>query len=116
VPAPAQIEVTLNGSLLGVEAVDDVASFDYVGSKDFSNKIASSDAIHSCLVRKGFRFATGYPASVKDLDAGETLTDEQKEDFGCAETEMKNALMTNNQSPKAMFGKLGLLELVRFRK
>lgn len=111
-----QVSVSLSGSLIGVESVDEPTTIDYSGSKDFSIKISQTEAVQACLVRKGFRFATGLPAGTQDIDGEETLTDEQKEDFGCAATEMESALISNGQSPKAMFSKLGTLEMVRFRK
>ena len=114
--AAKEVSVSLSGTLFGVEAVDGAQQIDYQGAKDFSNKIANTQAVQACLVRKGFRYATGYAASVRDIDGAETLSDEQKEDFGCAESQMKNALISNGQSPKAMFSKLGTLNLMRFRK
>lgn len=109
--------VTLAGTLNGIESVDDPASFDFIGAKDFSNKIASTRAIQTCLVNQGFRYTTGLASSTAELEMGEpALTDEQKNDFGCAKSAMTKALIENGQSPKAMFSKLGTMDLIRFRK
>lgn len=113
----ASLLVTLAGTLNGVESVDDPTSFNFIGAKDFSNKIASTDAIQTCLVNQGFRYTTGLAGSVAELDTTEpALTEEQQTDFGCAKSAMKKALIENGQSAKAMFTTLGTLDLIRFRK
>lgn len=113
-----EMAVSLQGSLIGVESVKDPTTLNYAGTKDLSKKLAGTDAIQSCLVRKGFRFVTGLPSSPEDVDKNvkETLTPEQQQDYACASAKMKDALMQNGESPKAMFGELGKLELIRFRK
>lgn len=110
------IEVEVAGTLMGIASVSDPAQIEYAGAKDFSNKIAQSNAVLECLVRKGFRFTTGYPMSVNDIDGDENLTLQQKHDFGCAQTELTRALKMSGQSPKALFRKMATLHLVRFRK
>lgn len=113
-----QMEVSLEGTLYGIESVKDPNSLSFSGAKDLSNQLAATDAIHACLVRKGFRFVTGLPSISEDLDSSvqESLNQDQQEDYACAAAKMSQALMSNNESPHAMFSELGKLELIRFRK
>jgi len=113
-----EIEVSLEGTLYGVESASENAQIDFVGTRDLAIKLSSTEAIHNCLVRKGFRFITGLPASHEDFDAAEpeSLTRDEEEDYACATDTMKSALMSSNESPREMFKQLGSSELIRFRK
>ncbi len=113
-----KMEVSLAGTLFGVESPNGSEQIDFVGTKDLAKKIASTDAVRNCLVRKGFRFVTGMPASHHDydLEVQERLSEDQEADFACATSKMKAALKNSNESPREMFKQLGSLELLRFRK
>lgn len=113
-----QMPVSLAGTLYGVESVRDTSTIEFSGSRDLSLQLSETDAIKSCLVRQGFRFVTGLPVSLADVDGNvqETLSESQQADYACAAAQMEQALIVNGESPKAMFGKLGTLDLVRFRK
>lgn len=112
-----ETEVSLAGRLLGVESVVDTAAIDYAGAKDFSNKIAATDAVKACLVRKGFRYVTGLAAQDRDLEIAdqEVLSEEQRHDFGCVASRMSDVL-ANSDSPRAMFIALATESLMRLRR
>ena len=44
------------------------------------------------------------------------LTPLEDENFACAKDSLEDALLTNNQSPRALIKALGMLDLMRFRK
>lgn len=113
-----EVEVALAGTLYGVESITENSQIDFVGTRDLAMKLSSTQAIKSCLIRKGFRFVTGLPASQDDFDLNqpESLSDKQAEDYACAANTMQAALDDSNESPRAMFERLGTLELLRFRK
>jgi len=113
-----EIEVNLAGTLYGVESTNSTDQINFVGAKDLGKKLANTEAIQKCLVKKGFRFITGLPVSHHDYDKAEpvTLTEDQEEDHACAISQMTSAFKGSNESPRAMFKQLGSLELLRFRK
>ncbi len=113
-----QVAVSLEGTLFGVDSTSDQASLEYTGAKDFSNQIADTDAVKSCLVRRGFRFATGMTFNDRDLDTAnqESLTEEQRNAYACIASRMKDALVDTNESPRAMFVELATESLVRLRR
>ena len=109
--------VSLAGTLFGVESVSDANSIEYTGAKDFSNKIAQTDVVKRCLVRRGFRFLTGLTFFERDVDIGnrETLTDEQRRAYSCSASRMTAAL-AQGDNPRAMFIQLATDSLVRLRR
>lgn len=113
-----QIEVSLNGTLNGISSVKDPQTLTFNGTKDLAKQLAETDAIQTCLVRKGFRYATGYPLQLADVDNNvqEVLSDAQQQDFACVQQQLNTALRDQGESPKALFGTLGTLNLIRFRK
>ncbi|MCB9652441.1 MAG: DUF1592 domain-containing protein [Deltaproteobacteria bacterium] len=110
--------VPLSGILYGVDSTSDSATIEYAGAKDFSNKIAGTDAVQACLVRRGFRFATGLTFNDRDLDAAsqEALTEAQRQAYGCIAARMKDTLQTTNESPRAMFIQLATESMLRLRR
>ena len=113
-----EVAVSLEGTLFGVDSTSDQASLEYNGAKDFSNQIADTDAVKSCLVRRGFRFATGLTFNDRDLDTAnqESLTEEQRNAYACIASRMNDALVDANESPRAMFVELATESLVRLRR
>ena len=110
-------EVSLLGTLYGVDSVSDSATIEYAGAKDFSNKIAETEAVKKCLVRRGFRFFTGLTFFDRDVDTGnqETLTEEQRRAYSCTASKMTAALETR-QSPRDMVIALAMESLLRLRR
>ncbi|MDZ7924301.1 MAG: DUF1592 domain-containing protein [Marinagarivorans sp.] len=113
-----KVKVPLNGTLWGVESITEDSKIDFVGTRDLAMQLSSTQAVKSCLIKKGFRFVTGLPTSKDDFDLNQTesLSNKQIEDYACAANIMKAALDKTNESPRAMFEQLGTLELIRFRK
>ncbi len=111
-------EVSLQGTLFGVDSVSDPTTITYSGAKDLSNKIAQTEAVQDCLVRRGFRYVTGLTFTDRDLDTGnrEMLTDAQRSAYGCAAERMKSVLQSSGESPRAMFITLATESLVRLRR
>lgn len=111
-------EVSLVGTLIGVASTSDGNTIEYVGAKDFSNKIARTEAVKACLVRKSFRFLTGLPSSDRDLDTAnqETLTQEQRAAYACIASRMTDTLINAGEDPRSMFIELATEALVRLRR
>lgn len=110
--------VPLEGTLFGVASTSDPATLEYAGAKDFSNKIADTEAVKLCLVRRGFRFATGLTFNDRDLDVAgqERLSDAQREAFGCVARRMQDAFLAAGESPRAMFIALATEGMLRLRR
>lgn len=110
--------VSTEGSLIGVNSVSDPTTINYSGAKDLSNKIAHTEAAQGCLIRKGFRYATGLTFLDRDLDTGnqETLTEQQRHTYGCVASRMKEQLLSHGESPRAMFIALATESLMRLRR
>lgn len=110
--------VSLQGTLFGVDSTSDPASIEYSGAKDFSNKIADSDAVKACLVRRSFRFATGLTFHERDLDTSnqESLTETQRQAYGCVALKMRDVLKDSGDNPRAMLVELATQSLVRLRR
>lgn len=109
--------VSLMGTLYGIESTADGQTLTFTGAKDFSNKIANTEAVRKCLVRRGFRYVTGLTFFDRDVDTGrrETLTDEQRRAYSCTASRMMTALEAN-QSPRDMFVALATDSLLRLRR
>ncbi len=112
-----QKTVSLSGTLYGVDSTSDEATITFAGAKDLSNKIASTTAVKTCLVRRSFRFLTGLAFYDRDVDLAnrETLTDEQRDAYNCSASRMMAAL-ERNQSPRDMFIELATESLLRLRR
>ena len=110
--------VSIEGTLYGVESTSDSATIDYAGAKDLSNQLADTQAIHSCLARKTFRFVTGQTYVDRDLDADhqETMTVAQRGSYGCVAKKMLASFESRRQSPRAMFIELATDSLLLFRR
>lgn len=113
-----EVPVSLEGTLYGVASPSDPATIEYAGAKDFSNRIAETDAVKACLVRRGFRFATGLAFTDRDLDAAnrESLSEEQRAAYACAAARMQDAFEAANESPRAMFIELATESMLRLRR
>ncbi len=114
----ASKEVSIEGTLIGVETVSDSQTIAYSGAKDFSNKIAETDAVKTCLVRKGFRYLTGRAYLDRDLDTAnrETLSEEQRTTYGCVASRLTEVLNSSGESPRAMIIELATENLFRLRR
>lgn len=113
-----QTTVSLEGKLIGVESIVDGQEIDYQGAKDFSNQIAATNAVQSCLVQRSFRFLTGLPISDRELDTSvrEELREKQRLDHACTEAELNAVLADTGESPRDIFVQLALSDLMRFRR
>jgi len=116
--AGVQQVVSLQGTLFGVDSTSDPASIEYAGAKDFSNKIAHSEAVKACLVRRSFRFATGLTFHERDLDTSnqETLTEAQRRTYQCVASRMRDVLRDSGDNPRTMLVELATQSLVRLRR
>ena len=110
--------VSIEGTLIGVETVSDGNVITYAGAKDFSNKIARTGAVQTCLVRKGFRYLTGLAYLDRDLDTAnqESLSEEQRTTYGCVASRLTEVLSESGESPRAMFIELATENLLRLRR
>ncbi|MEL6545940.1 MAG: DUF1592 domain-containing protein [Myxococcota bacterium] len=113
-----QTPVSIEGTLIGIDSTADPTELSYSGAKDLSNKLAETDAVRSCFVRRSFRFLTGLPVSERDLDtsAAEELRDAQQVSFACEQAELMNALGNSGESPREVFQTLAVNSLVRLRR
>ncbi|MEM9071970.1 MAG: DUF1592 domain-containing protein [Myxococcota bacterium] len=113
-----ELTVSTRGTLIGVESTSSSEVLEYSGAKDFSNKIAETEAVVACLARRGFRFLTGATYADRDLDAGfrETLSVDDRRDYTCSASRMLDAFEANNQSPRAMFIELATDTLLLYRR
>ncbi|MBK6686486.1 MAG: DUF1592 domain-containing protein [Deltaproteobacteria bacterium] len=111
-------EVSTLATLIGVASVSDPTTINYSGAKDLSNKIARTEAVQACLIRKGFRYVTGLTFLDRDLDTGnqETLSEQQRHTYGCVASRMKEQLLSHGESPRAMFIALATENLLRLRR
>jgi len=112
------LTIDANGSLVGVETLDDGQVETFTGGRGLSDLVQSLDATKSCFAQKGLRFvlATGHEVFDGDNQAGPELTDEQKTSFNCALDTMTGAMTDSNDNPLAAFRALGMDDVVRFRK
>lgn len=110
--------VSLQGTLHGVDAVSDPARIDFAGAKDFSDKIARTDAVRRCLARKTFRYLTGLTYHERDLDTGrqERLTEAQRQQYACVAERMQDAFEAGGESARQMLITLATESLVRLRR
>ncbi|MEM6533184.1 MAG: DUF1592 domain-containing protein [Myxococcota bacterium] len=113
-----QTTVSIQGTLIGVDSIADPTTLEYTGAKDFSNKIAETEAVRSCFIRKSFRFITGFPLTERDVDTGaqEPFTEEQRTGFACTEVELRETLRDSGDDPRAVVVKLATNNLVRYRQ
>ena len=113
-----QVAVPISGTLFGVSSTSDPTRIDYTGAKDFSNKIAQTEAVDACLTRKAFRFMTGLTYVDRDLDTAqqETLSAEQRASYSCLASRMLDAFDQNNKSPRAMAIELATDSLLMLRR
>ena len=100
--ASGQTEVSITGTLHGVASTSDSTTIQFSGAKDLSNKIAQTEAVQTCLARKGFRFLTGLTYVDRDLDTAnqESITANQRQTYSCAASRMLSAFQTKQPKPK----------------
>ncbi|MBX2812124.1 MAG: DUF1592 domain-containing protein [Myxococcales bacterium] len=110
--------VSLSGTLYGVNSTSDSQVIEYAGAKDFSNKIAQTDQINVCLVRRSFRFLTGWAYEERDLDAEarESIPADRREAYSCVASEAMSTFANANHSPRVLFRELATSPLMLFRK
>ena len=113
-----QVPVSIEGTLYGVSSTSDEATIRYAGAKDLSNRIAHTEAVAACLVRRSFRFLTGLTFVDRDLDLAqrESLTAEQRRTYRCVASRMREAFDRNNDSPRALFAQLATDSLLLLRR
>jgi len=113
-----QVEVSTEGTLIGVASTSDPTTIEYSGTKDLSNQIADTPAVSECLARRAFRFFTDTTYADRDLDADhrEELTAEQRSAYSCVASRMLEAYEAGNQSPRAMFIELATDSMLLFRR
>ncbi|MEM7606860.1 MAG: DUF1592 domain-containing protein [Myxococcota bacterium] len=113
-----ELEVSTQGTLFGVASTADSNVLEYAGAKDLSNQIANTEAVISCLARRGFRFLSSATYVDRDLDSGfrEVLTPEQRRDYTCVARRMLDTFEANNQSPRAMFIELATDTILYYRR
>ncbi|MEM6863205.1 MAG: DUF1592 domain-containing protein [Myxococcota bacterium] len=110
--------VSLDGTLFGVDSTADPAFIEFAGAKDLSNKIAETQALDRCLIRKAFRWATGLPLVERDVDAGqrEELSTEQRRAYTCLQSELLQAFEGANEDPRMLLIELALGSVLPFRR
>ncbi|HMW72695.1 MAG TPA: hypothetical protein PKD17_12775, partial [Cellvibrionaceae bacterium] len=66
---------------------------------------------------KSFRFLINRPYDPAIRDENEPLlSDAEKADYKCVASQAKAAMTSSNNSPRAVFTKLGTSDLLRYRK
>lgn len=116
------LTINATGTLIGTESVKDDNALSFTGAKGLGEAIAGLEAIEACLIQNSFRYILNLPINKEAVykvngDALEpTLTKEQQEDFACVNNQLQQAYKAENESPKAVFNTIGLLDMVRFRK
>jgi hypothetical protein len=111
------LSIDSSGVLIGVSDLYDGSAVDFYGTKDLSDKLPDMAPVEACFSANVFRFAMdiGHDAiNEADENAGE-LTAEEKQDYTCS-VEMLTQSLNSRGSMSDMFTKLGMLDLVRFRK
>ncbi len=106
------------GKLFGPIDINDLStSIDFNGAKELSKIVADLPGIEACLVDKTFRYIAGMPINDNAVDPvnEDTLTNNQKRDFSCAQNKAMAALEKENQSPRALYVELIMQDLIRFR-
>jgi hypothetical protein len=111
------LAVDSSGTLYGVNSLGDGQAIALTGGKDLSNKFAELKSVQACFSANLFRYAMdiGHDTiDAKNDKAGE-LTEEEKADYGCSVDTLSETLASNN-SMSELFSRLGMLDVVRFRK
>ena len=106
------------GKLFGPIDINDLStSIDFSGAKELSKVVADLPGIEACLVDKTFRYIAGMPINDNAVDPvnEDTLTNNQKRDFSCAQNKAMAVLERENQSPRALYVELIMQDLIRFR-
>jgi hypothetical protein len=105
------------GVLIGIDNLNDGQSLNFNGAKGLGKAIAKLDVTKACFVEKSFRFLISRPYAAASRDENEPLlTDAEQADYKCVASQAKAAMTSNNNSPRAVFTKLGTSDLLRYRK
>ena len=111
-------EVSLQGTLYGIDSTGDQDSLDFVGAKDLSNQIADTQTVKNCLIRRSFRYLTGLPLTDDDADTGarESLGPEERNSRLCLQESLRGVMERAGDSPRAVFVELATERLVQLRR
>ncbi len=111
-----------HGELIGTASAKGTDVLTFNGAKELGEMIADLPSTKACLIQNGFRYLAKAPIDqesvfkVGDEFYEPALTAAQERDYACVKAELEQAYDSNNSSPKALFSKLGTLDIVRFRK
>ena len=113
----ATLNIDDSGVLMGLENPNDGQSVNFNGAKGLGKAIAKLDVTKACFVEKSFRFLINRPYDPATRDENEPLlSDAEKADYKCVASQAKAAMTSGNNSPRAVFNKLGTSDLLRYRK
>ena len=107
-----------NSTFYGINDIDDSTEFrTFQGAKELGEIFAGEDVAKACLIEMGFRYMMGTGPDEFDHDDKTriVMADDELIDYECVSSAMM-AEMENQLSPKAAFVKMGLSDIVRFRK
>ncbi|PUA26963.1 MAG: hypothetical protein B0W54_21420 [Cellvibrio sp. 79] len=115
-----------DGTLYGINSLDDGKSLTFAGTKDLGAKLVASpdglSQLRSCFVENNFRMAFG--TGIKYFDRNLVGSDDkpiplpaaQQQANGNEVAALIQQMSANSNSPKAMLQSLGSLKSVRYRK
>jgi len=112
------LEVDSEGQLIGLTSLKDGRSRDFNGARGLSKVLKELPSTRSCYNQKTFRFAmgTGYDKVSHTPGFSLELTSQQKEGFSCAVNAMEEAMINNNDNPRAALRALGIQDIIKYRK
>lgn len=117
------LPIDSSGILYGLSSIRDTDLIEFNGTKDLAKQVADLPAVRSCLAVNSFRWTTGLPLETKAYSKDESgrirepvlLSAEQESEYSCVKEQLVSELGVNDD-PKALYRKIGTLDLVRLRR
>ncbi|HEY7771567.1 MAG TPA: DUF1592 domain-containing protein [Marinagarivorans sp.] len=117
------LPIDASGTLYGLSSISDSNLITFEGTKDLAKQIADLPAVRSCLAVNSFRWTTGLPLDTKAYSKDESgrirepvlLSAKQESEYSCVKEQLVSELGPNDD-PKALYRKIGTLDLVRLRR
>ncbi len=112
------LNIDSEGQLIGLTTLADGQQRDFNGALGLSKVLKELPSTRSCYNQKAFRFAMGTGYDTVSHTPGFTLelTTQQKEGFSCAVNAMEEAMINNNDNPRAALRALGIQDIIKYRK